>query len=40
VKSKKKKKDTNECIYKTEIDENRLMVNKGERGGSKIILGG
>ena len=37
---KKKKKDTNECIYKTEIDENRLMVNKGERGGGKIILGG
>ena len=32
----KKKNDTNELIYKTEIDpqtENKLMVTKGERGG-------
>ena len=32
VESKKKKKDTNELIYKTEIDiENKLIVTKGER---------
>ena len=35
-----KKKGTKKFMYKTEIDENRLMVNKGERGGGKIILGG
>ena len=30
---KKKKKDTNELIYKTVTDsENKLMVNKGEKG--------
>ena len=36
VESKKKKKDTNELIFKidrhTDI-ENKLMVTKGERGG-------
>ena len=39
VKSKKKKNDTNEFIYKTEIDsdfENKLMVTKGERWGGGI----
>ena len=32
-----KKNDTNEHIYKTEIDsQNKLMVTKGERGGDKL----
>ena len=34
---KKKKKDTNELIYKTVTDsENKLMVNKGEKLRRKI----
>ena len=36
----KKKKDTNELIYKTEKHsqiENKLMVNKGEGFGGEII---
>ena len=37
-----KNNDTNELIYKTEIDtdiENKLMVTKGERGGERDKLG-
>ena len=38
-----KKNDTNELIYKTEIDpqtENKLMVTKGEGGGDKLGVWG